>query len=86
VVDNFEHELVVLGIRIKKFRVLKKLTQTELAAKCDIDIRTIQRIEKGNNNFSIKILFAICKTLEIEPSEIINPSSIINRLIVNNLV
>jgi transcriptional regulator with XRE-family HTH domain len=71
VVDNFEHELVVLGIRTKKFRVLKKLTQTELAAKCDIDIRTIQRIEKGKNNFSIKILFAICKTLEIEPSEII---------------
>jgi transcriptional regulator with XRE-family HTH domain len=71
VVDNFDRELLALGLRIKQVRLKQKITQSELASKCDVDIRTIQRIEKGKNNFSIKILFAISEVLEIEPFEML---------------
>jgi len=32
-----------------------------------VDIRTIQRIEKGELNMSLKILFAVSEALEIDP-------------------
>ncbi len=70
-VDNYNKEMVELGIRIKEFRIQKKMTQTELASHCDIDIRTIQRIEKGKNNFSIKIYFAICNVLNVKPQDLL---------------
>lgn len=70
-VDNFDRELIDLGIRIKQYRIQKNMTQTELASNCDIDIRTIQRFEKGKNNFSIKIYFAICNVLNVSPKDLL---------------
>lgn len=37
-----------LGKQISKARQIKKITQAELAIECEVDIRTIQRIENGN--------------------------------------
>lgn len=47
------------------------MTQSNLASLCDVDIRTIQRIEKGTFNMSLKIFFAISDALEIQPSELL---------------
>jgi transcriptional regulator with XRE-family HTH domain len=69
--NNFELELKRIGLRIKGIRLAKKMTQSSLASKCDIDIRTIQRIEKGTFNMSLKILFLISDSLEINPSELL---------------
>jgi len=69
--NNFELELKRIGLRIKGIRLAKKLTQSSLASTCDIDIRTIQRIEKGTFNMSLKILFLISDSLEINPSELL---------------
>ena len=69
--NNFELELKRIGLRIKGIRLAKKLTQSSLESTCDIDIRTIQRIEKGTFNMSLKILFLISDSLEINPSELL---------------
>ena len=69
--NNFELELKRIGLRIKAIRLAKKLTQSSLASTCDIDIRTIQRIEKGTFNMSLQILFLISDSLEINPSELL---------------
>jgi DNA-binding XRE family transcriptional regulator len=45
------------------------MTQSSLASSCDIDVRTIQMIEKGTMNMSLKIFFAIAKFFEMNPSE-----------------
>ena len=43
----YASQLKKLGKKIKKSRLSKKLTQQKLADLCEVDIRTIQRIEKG---------------------------------------
>ena len=69
--NNFEEELTRIGQSIKEIRLERRLTQSSLASSCDIDIRTIQRIEKGTFNMSLKILFLIADSLEIHPSELL---------------
>lgn len=64
---SYDKEFILIGQRIKEMRISKKLTQSSLASLCDIDIRTIQRIEKGEFNMSMKILFAICESLQLTP-------------------
>jgi transcriptional regulator with XRE-family HTH domain len=54
---------------LKTIREAKNLTQTELAEKSGLSLRTIQRIEAGNipKGFTLK---AITKVLEIEPENL----------------
>ncbi len=67
--NNIEKELKHLGQIIRDFRLSKNMTQSSLASSCDIDVRTIQMIEKGTLNMSLKIFFAIAKSFEMNPSE-----------------
>ena len=69
--NNYDREIILIGQRIKEMRISKKITQSSLASLCDIDIRTIQRIEKGEFNMSLKILFAISDTLNIPPESLL---------------
>lgn len=58
-----------LPTKVKTLREAKNLTQTELAKKSGLSLRTIQRIESGNipKGFTLK---AISKTLDIEPENL----------------
>jgi DNA-binding XRE family transcriptional regulator len=40
------------------------MTQSHLATMCDVDIRTIQRIEKGQQNISLTLLLSLINVLE----------------------
>ncbi|WP_312767921.1 helix-turn-helix domain-containing protein [Epilithonimonas sp.] len=55
--------------KVKLLREAKNLTQTELAEKSGLSLRTIQRIESGQSlkGFTLK---AIALTLEIEPENL----------------
>ena len=55
--------------KVKILRELKNLTQTELAEKSGLSLRTIQRIESGQSlkGFTLK---AIAQTLETEPENL----------------
>ena len=57
-------ELILLGEKIKKIREKKLMSQSTLASMCDVDIRTIQRIEKGEYGFGVPLLFAIANALD----------------------
>ena len=63
-----------LGLKLKELRQQRNLTQQSLSSLCDIDVRTIQRIEKGEQNITLKILFALSNALEIHPAELIRLS------------
>ena len=58
-----------MKIIIQQLREEKNLTQTELAEKSGLSLRTIQRIEAGNipKGFTLKTL---AKTFEIEPEKL----------------
>jgi transcriptional regulator with XRE-family HTH domain len=48
-----------------------RMTQQLFAVHLEVDIRTVQRIEKGEQNFSIDILFRVLKTLNVTAEELL---------------
>ena len=66
----YKSEIKLLGLKIKNIRKAKKFTQKELSGKCDVDIRTIQRIESGEFGVGLHILFALAEALETKASDL----------------
>lgn len=64
-------KLRILSKRIKDYRLEKGLTQQSLAALCDVDIRTIQRIETGNYTFNVNLLFKLGNALDVDLATLI---------------
>lgn len=69
--EKYEKLLIVLGSRIKNQRLKKRLTQSELSALIDCEIKSIQRIEKGKMNMSLKMFLLLSETLEISPEQLL---------------
>lgn len=69
---KFDIEIKQLGQVIKELRVKSKITQEHLSTLCDVDVRTIQRIEKGQQNISINLLFTISEVLNVKPDVLIS--------------
>jgi transcriptional regulator with XRE-family HTH domain len=69
--SSFENDLKQFGTEIKTVRKSKKITQLQLSSLCDVDIRTIQRIEKGEFNPSLRVLIRIANAFEISLSSLI---------------
>lgn len=63
--------LIKLGDFIKEVRQSKNYTQQVLSELADIDIRTLQRIEKGQLNLSLNIFIAIINALELDATYVI---------------
>ena len=70
--NRYKLEVIKLGLLIKELRVKEKITQLHLSTLCGVDIRTIQRIEKGEQNVTVSLLFSIANALKIEPSILID--------------
>lgn len=65
-----EQFLIALGSRIKQIRAEKKMSQINLAAKCDFEKASMSRIESGKTNSTILTLRKISKELDVEVSEL----------------
>ena len=59
-----------LGQRIIAIRKLKNITQEKLAELCDLDVRTIGRIERAETNATISILKLIADAFKIKSAEL----------------
>lgn len=58
-------DIIVLGLRIKKIRKLKKLTQEKLAELINVSPHYIYEIEKGMKSMSLSTLVDISTVLNI---------------------
>lgn len=67
----YTSEIKRLGKKIKKIRTAKKITQHTLAGLCEVDIRTIQRIEAGEFGMGLHILLALADALETNASDLL---------------
>ena len=56
--------------RLKKYRLLKDLTQEQLAAQVGVRRETIMRLEKAQYNPSLKLAFDIARVVEAPIEEI----------------
>ncbi len=66
-----EKKLKALGARVKKLRLLKNLTQKDLAYSIGKDYQSIYRLESGGINPSYIYLQEICKGLDTDISELL---------------
>ena len=66
------------GQLIKELRLKKGITQEELAAKTDISVRTIQRIESGDVDPRAFTLQSIAAALEVEYEVLVNSEADLN--------
>lgn len=64
-------QLKKFGNRVKRLREKAEMSQPDLAGKCDIDYRTIQRIEKGEYGFGFHILLALAEAFSVTPSQLL---------------
>jgi transcriptional regulator with XRE-family HTH domain len=57
-----------IGANTRRWRLKRGLTQEGLAEIADLDLRFIQRIERGATNLSVSVLIAIAEALDIDPT------------------
>ena len=62
-----------LGDAIKRAHGKLGLTQSEVADKADIDVRTVLNIENYKGNPKMEVLYPLVRALEIDAREIFNP-------------
>lgn len=66
-----EEQLIQLGQLINDRAKAKFSNNLEFAYACDIDEKSIRRILKGNQNFSITIFSKICRALDVKMSDLL---------------
>lgn len=60
----------IIKVRVKEFRIKRKLTQEELAKRVGVRRETIVFLEKGRYNPSLKLVLKIAKELKVPISEL----------------
>lgn len=73
-----------LGRRVRQRRVMRELTQEELAEKAGISCSFVGHIERGEKKFSIGTLVALCNAMEISPNYLLQDS--LDLKVLNNSV
>ncbi|MBO5565254.1 MAG: helix-turn-helix transcriptional regulator [Lachnospiraceae bacterium] len=61
------------NLRLKSARAAKDLSQEQLAALCSVSRQTINAIEKGDYNPTIRLCIDICKALDKTLDELFWP-------------
>ena len=64
-----------LGESIYRTRKQQRITQAVLAEKSGVTEQTIRKIEHGDGNPQLDVLYALVTTLQIDPSEIFYPGN-----------
>lgn len=62
----------VIGQRLKKARLDKRMTQEDLAEQLDVSVAFLSRIERGLSHINLKRLSQICGILNISEGYILN--------------
>ncbi len=68
--DRVSAYLSFIAANTRRWRLRRGLTQEGLAEMADLDLRFIQRIERGNTNLSVSALVALADALGVEPSRL----------------
>ncbi|MBA2612761.1 MAG: helix-turn-helix transcriptional regulator [Bacteroidetes bacterium] len=56
---GYSSNLGQFGRKVKQYRIRRGLTQGELSAGVNCDVRTIQNIEAGKANVTLKIIYSL---------------------------
>lgn len=71
---DYEMDYVKLGVRVRQQRVLSGMTQEELSEKAGISCSFVGHIERGEKKASLETLVALCNSLEVSPTMLLQDS------------
>ena len=71
---DINETIINLGKRLQEARLLRNITQEELAEKCNVTPKHISAIEIGATTGSISLLINICNQLDITPNNLLTDS------------
>ena len=63
--------LVIIGKKMRKIREQQKRDQIEVAEEAGIDKSYYARIERGEGNPTLEVLYAVIKSLHVKSSDIL---------------
>ena len=61
---------VQFGQKVKKFREHRKMSQYELARKAQLDVTTVNEVEKGNRDPLLKTIWRLSNALGVKISQL----------------
>ena len=61
-----------IGLRIRKLREEKNISQQDLAATCNFEKSSMSRIEAGGTNLTIGTLLKICEALDVKLIDVVD--------------
>lgn len=70
------------GTKLRRLRVAKDLSQSELSAHSGVPVKTIQRYEQSTvpiNNAKLKTLVALCRALSCKVDDIIESDELLRK-------
>lgn len=62
----------LVGERLKRARLLKKLTQEDLAEELDVSVAFLSRVERGTSHVNLKRLNELCNLLDVSEGYILS--------------
>ncbi len=68
--DRVWSYLHYIAANTRRWRLRRGLTQEALSEMADLDLRFLQRIERGTTNLSVSALVALADALGIEPTQL----------------
>ena len=68
-------DYTIVGERLKKAKIKKKLTQENLSEQLGISVAFLSKVERGNSHVNLKRLSQICDILGVTEGYILNGSS-----------
>ena len=62
----------LVGERLKRARLAKKLTQEDLAEELDVSVAFLSRVERGTSRVNLKRLNELCNLLDVSEGYILS--------------
>lgn len=67
---NINEAVINFGKRIQEARLIRNITQEQIAEQCGVTPKHISAIERGTSSGSITLLLNICDYLQITPNSL----------------
>ena len=74
---RLEQVLGHIGANVHARRTRRALTQEGLAVLAGLDLRFVQRVERGRTNLSVAVLIALAEVLECSPAALLEPATLL---------
>jgi transcriptional regulator with XRE-family HTH domain len=59
-----------VGANVRRLREARDWTQKDLADKADVSWRSVQDLERGSGNPTLKLLIAVAQALRVDPADL----------------